>query len=461
MNQAKMLHQMCHEVLAETDIKAICKNRGLPSQAASSRPLLESLFLSEAGVAVAMSQLDRTEIALLHLLRSHDKPVNIAFFSRMDPSPSKERAYGTFTQRFQGLFSRVKERMVRGGVLLLSLGPETESMSTKMERWQFALPSQFARHLPPLIESAKRLSDEGDWRSEVAREKLKTAVGQGADPETQDDRVEIINGELCWGGQPFRADRVVQWQNQSWQAETDPAKRRKEVEPHHSPPAEAVFRILSGLDTDLWSEADALAVPLEIFCGSRIDASSVCESGWRWGLLAMQEVDSRKWYRCAPPPVAADTPPDRYLAVRDEESLTVDLDLVSLESLETLVRISDQQAVPGRLPLLLLTPNLVKIGRSAETTAELPLVDWLRKNAPLFQQAFETVRQRRGKTILHENLSVAQIRDLSLKVALQRALGSRLVPLGEEFVAFPTEAVAEVKRLVIQMGHVIKEVPPS
>ena len=37
MNQTEMLHQMCHEVLAEADVRAICKNRGLPNQAASSR----------------------------------------------------------------------------------------------------------------------------------------------------------------------------------------------------------------------------------------------------------------------------------------------------------------------------------------------------------------------------------------------------------------------------------------
>ena len=462
MNQMKMLHQMCHEVLADVDIKAICKNRGLPSQAASSRPLLESLYLTETGVAVAMSKLDRIEIALLHLLKNQDKPVNVAFFSDLDPALSKKRAYGTFTQRFQGLFTKVKERLVRAGVLIIALGPESVSMSTKMERWQFALPEQFARHLPPLVESPKRLSGEGDRRGDdLAREKLKAAVVQGADGDSKDDRVEIVKGELRWGGEPFRADRVAEWLKLQWQAETGPAKRRKDGELYALPPAEAVRRILSGLDTDLWCDADALAAPLEVFCGARIDAGSVCESGWRWGLLARQEADGRQWYRCAPSAVAADTPPERYLSVPDGEGLTVDLDAVPLESLETLVRISDQQPVPGRKPLLRITPNLVKIGRTAETTAAHPLVDWLRKNAPAFHQAFETVRQRRGKTILHENLSVAQIRDLSLKVALQRALGSRLVPLGDEFVAFPSVAVAEVKRLVTQMGHVIKEVPPG
>ena len=136
----------------------------------------------------------------------------------------------------------------------------------------------------------------------------------------------------------------------------------------------------------------------------------------------------------------------------------MDLDAVPFEALETLVRTSDQRPLPGGGPLLLVTPNLVKLGRATDTVAALPLVDWLRKNAEAFHQAFETVRQRRGKTILHENLSVARVSDLSLKVALEKALGGRIVPLGEEFLAFPPEEVAGIKRLVAQMGHVVKEV---
>jgi hypothetical protein len=250
---------------------------------------------------------------------------------------------------------------------------------------------------------------------------------------------------------------VVEWQKLCWQAETEPAKRRKEADPYSLPPAEAALRILAGLDADLWSDADSLAVPLEIFCGSRVDAGSVCESGWRWGLLARQEAEGRKWYRLAPPSAAADAPPDRYLAVRGAEGVAIDLDAVPFEALETLVRMSDQRSAPGGRPLLLVAPNLVKFGRMSDADAALPLVDWLQKNAPSFHQAFETVRQRRGKTILHENLAVARVSDLSLKVALEKALGKRIVPLGEEFIAFPSGAVAEVKRLVAQMGHVVKE----
>jgi hypothetical protein len=457
VNQTEMLHQMCHEVLAEADIRAICKHRGLPTSAASSRPIFESLFLSDAGMAAALRALDRTEIALLHLLRNQDKPVDVAFFLRLNPPQSRTWSYGTFSQRFQGVFTRVKERLVRAGILLLALDPELVTQKTKMERWLFALPVQFARHLPPLVGSAKGLTGVGDYCRDAAREKLKTAVRQGADRETKTDRVEIVDGQLCWGGQPFRSERVVQWRKHQWLAETDPAKHQKQDDPYTLPPAEAVLRILAGLEAGLWSDADALAVPLEVFCGSQVDARVVCEGGWRWGFLARQEAEGRMWYRLAPP-AAGDAAPDRYLAVKGNE-VSVDLEAVPFDALETLVRMSDQRPLPGGRPLLLLTPNLVKLGRTADTVT-LPLADWLQKNARAFHQVFETVQQRRGKTILHENLSVARVGDLSLKVALEKALGSRIVSLGEEFIAFPSRAVAEVKRLVAQMGHVVKEVAP-
>jgi hypothetical protein len=88
----------------------------------------------------------------------------------------------------------------------------------------------------------------------------------------------------------------------------------------------------------------------------------------------------------------------------------------------------------------------------------LPLVDWLQKNSPAFRQAIETLRQRRGKTILHENLAVARVSDLALKVTIEKALGDRLVALGEEYIAFPDALIDEVTRVVTKSGHVVKEV---
>ena len=108
-------------------------------------------------------------------------------------------------------------------------------------------------------------------------------------------------------------------------------------------------------------------------------------------------------------------------------------------------------------PVLLITPNLIRLGKVSDAILALPLVDWLQKNSPAFRQAIETLRHRRGKTIVHENLSVARVGDLALKVALEKALGNRMVSLGEDSIAFPQEAVAEVRRVVTKLGHVVKE----
>ena len=182
-------------------------------------------------------------------------------------------------------------------------------------------------------------------------------------------------------------------------------------------------------------------------------------SGWRWGCLARQEFDGKTWYRLAPPPSTADTRPDQYLAILGDDSVAVDLDTASFQAIEELVMICDQRAAPGGRPILLVTPNLVKLGRAADAILALPMANWLQKNSPAFRQAIETLRRRRGKTILHENLSVARVGDLTLKVALEKALGSRIVSLSEDSIAFPQEAVPEVKRIVTKLGHVVREAP--
>ena len=74
MNPAEMLHQMCHEVLSEADVKAICKSRGLPGKGAFSRSLLESgcpVELDLRSLALTYSkQYERVVTAALRQLKS-------------------------------------------------------------------------------------------------------------------------------------------------------------------------------------------------------------------------------------------------------------------------------------------------------------------------------------------------------------------------------------------------------
>ncbi len=457
MNLTDMIHEMCRSVLSQADIKAICKIRSLPAAAADSHTLLETLFVTDSGLAAALQTLERNEVAALHLLLAIGKPVDVSFFRRVYPK-LEGSLFGSYTQQYQKVLAKVKERLVRNGLLVMTLG-HSWSKKSQMERWQFAVPPSFAPHLPPLVESAGHFTGDGDWRPEVARHKLQTVVGRSSGAETKEDRIEIADGELRWGGKPFRAERLDHWQKDCWLQDTAKAKKTDEriKDAYALPVPEAMVQILGDLPPGSWADAEGLAAALEMFCGSKVDGNAVLDSGWRWGCLARHEADGKTWYRTAPRLSAADVSPNSYLDVTSDGQVTVDLDAVPFETLEQLVTISNQRASPGQRPVLLVTPNLIKLGRAADEVLTSPLLEWLQRNSPAFQQAIETRGQRRGKTLVHENLCVACVGDLGLKVAIEKALGESIVSLGDDYIAFAKGSLADVRRVVSKSGHVVKE----
>ena len=72
----------------------------------------------------------------------------------------------------------------------------------------------------------------------------------------------------------------------------------------------------------------------------------------------------------------------------------------------------------------------------------------------------ERIEQRRGKLIVHENLLVARISDLALKVMVEKRFGApgQLVALSKQFVAFPSGMLPEIRSWMKKSGHVIKTI---
>lgn len=339
VNPTEMLHQMCHRILSQADIKAICKARGLPAQAASSPSVLESLFVADTGLDTAFGSLEAIEIALLHRLKAIDKPVDVTFFARLAHAEGRRSYYGTFTQRYQDVFKQVKERLVRKGIVMFAEYRRSWEDKTQMESWLFSLPLQFHAYLPPLIPSTKHLAGQGEWRRDVPRVKLKTAVGQALPDKGNGNKLEITDRELRWDGKPFRAGELVNWQKRCWEEEASAKKEKNKDKDDRSdryalPPVDATLQILGTLGVDGWVDAASLAVPLEVFCGVQVDSQQICESGYRWGCLARQQADGVNWYRLAPSTPEESVPPHQYLDITADDTVTVDLETVPLESLE-------------------------------------------------------------------------------------------------------------------------------
>ena len=88
-----------------------------------------------------------------------------------------------------------------------------------------------------------------------------------------------------------------------------------------------------------------------------------------------------------------------------------------------------------------------------------PLAQWLRNNVLGFRQIFERLDKRWGKHILHDNLMLARVKDLSLKVKIEKSLGPQdVISLADDFIAFPVGLAPKVRRIVSQADFAVKEV---
>jgi hypothetical protein len=158
--------------------------------------------------------LDSTEIALLHLLKHSPAPVSISLFGR---AYGGKHSYSTCHQCFQDVFAKVKERLVRRGVLLWAearQGPREKT--SKKERYRFALPAEFHPHLPRLIQSPCQFDGDGDWRRSVVGDKLSADLSRRGRKAATDAVFQIEAGELRMNGRIVEAANVSGWQQSSW-----------------------------------------------------------------------------------------------------------------------------------------------------------------------------------------------------------------------------------------------------
>jgi hypothetical protein len=87
-------------------------------------------------------------------------------------------------------------------------------------------------------------------------------------------------------------------------------------------------------------------------------------------------------------------------------------------------------------------------------------MQWIRRHATPFGEAMSSIEARRGKQIVHDNLLIARVKDLSLRVQIQKAVSQpgRLVSLPSGYIAFPIDALDDIRRLLTRSGYVIKTI---
>ncbi len=458
-----MLKQMCESDLNDTDVKAICKNRGFPAKEATSRDIFENFFISTIGIKEALNSLTYEEVVMLHLLNKINEEVDVEYFERLYGSTEPERGYyyGTFTQLYKETFKKIKDNLVRKGVLIIMEKEARSYMSTtKLERWRFCFPPEFGDFLPPIVE-ASNFTKAGNLKKEILRDKLLEIIGGKQKPSPLSNKnpftLTIKDGDLCIGDEKFKAKRLLKWQQACWRAsvKTDVSTHSSEMDP-----IEVTLYALSQLKKHEWLPADNLAVILKIFTDNAENQTceQICEAGWKWGCLVKVVVSGKSYYRLPEDTLEYMTSasPGQYLQINSDGTVALDMVTIPYAALEVLTSIANLDIFDFKLRA---TVSIIKIGNALTAVRNESVFTWLGKNSSDFRTAIEMAEKRWGKQVIHEDLMIAQVKDLSLKVQIEKLFADprKLVSLPDDYIAFPCELLPAIQKLVGASGHVIKK----
>ncbi|MEA3558384.1 MAG: hypothetical protein U9R75_03935, partial [Candidatus Thermoplasmatota archaeon] len=213
----------------------------------------------------------------------------------------------------------------------------------------------------------------------------------------------------------------------------------------------------STLEKDEWIEADDLSAFWDIICPGkeRPDNNIICEEGVKWGYLARCKFKKNIHYRPAETKEEEDSDPDRFILKDKNGSLNIDLDTIPFSELELLAGISTMIVEDGKL---VFSPDLISIGNHYREIRDENLVSWLKKNSKPFKRALKEVDDKWGKNTIHENIVMARVTDLSLRVRLQKKFTGKkgIHPLNGDFIAFPVALIPDICRSVERAGFVVR-----
>ena len=462
MTKQELLEAMCLE-LGQADLKAIGQSRGFDPQTVASRKLMEHVFLSEQGLPAALASLTEVETLGLHLLTCLGEAVDLDFFKPVYPGLVPGGYERSFTESRKGLFHKIKTQLVRRGILLCGTLPKGYQNLSVLERTRLIFPEEFALFLPaPFQPRQLDRTAVGQHRGNILRGKLREisqsdATPAGAAAQRETGRWRLTDGELFFDGKPFHVKQLEAWRLAQFEASVSYKARGQNEALQPVPLLRYAF---SRLRENEWLAPDDLlafwkmALPKPTVPAPQ----TVCEAGYQWGCFERTEQDGSLLYRLPRlADAAAEVSPENFLDAGNPQAVRIDIDRAPAEAVERVAEVSRLKIAQGAL---WAAPDLLKLSHASALTLAGPVLCWLRERHPAFRSTSETIEQRRGKLIIHENLLVARVSDLSLKVMLEKKFGQpgQLVSLSREFVAFPNGLLPEIKAWLKKSGHVVKSI---
>ncbi|MBF0119836.1 MAG: hypothetical protein HQK79_13455 [Desulfobacterales bacterium] len=460
ITMSEILNQMCEKELSDSDIKIICKNRGFGPNECSSRKFFENFLISEIGLKEAFSNLSQDEIIGLHLMSFLSKPVNISFFDRIYTSEKNDfLRHKSFTQKYQPIFKQIKNSLILNGIILFADVEYPFVKKTKLEKFSFYFPEIFRKFLPTPFKIRKDISLEYNKNESSVRNKLKEIIAN-KDTKKALQKFDInlsSEGSLLIGDKNFKLSYLEEWQKEKW---LNSILTHQNLENSKAlSPIKAINYAMSLLSKDEWVSSTELSNLLNIFCYEfgKLDVQKICENGWKWGRLLKNISSNEYYYRPVQDNSTDNVSCYNYLEIYRKDAVIVDLDTIPLNKIEILSNISKFKIHADRIYAF---PSFVKIGKVYNSICDDPMFIWLKNNVESFNKIIHKVGSCFGKKIIHKNLLIARVKDLSLNVSLKKALSdyNQILFIENGFIVFPKDLLKRIENFVNNAGYVIKKV---
>ncbi len=457
--------------LTATNKNKIFRARKFPRNIMENFDLFKTYFLSGEGLSNVIRTLSEKEIALLHILHFNKWITDASVFeAAYVPLPKYEknyyRGYQTFTQRYAPVIKTIQTNLVQKGLLVQYEAPF--GGNSKAERQRFMFPSAFAAYLPAPFSNLKTLNGTGVFTDENIRKKLLNAI-QRTSAKTKNTISLQQNGKLHINKESFNLKALEQIKLHSWKQSDGALIMVTQFMDEGEIFSDFILYYLKQLPKDQWITPNSLNVLLTLWDDpkrrnersskksylSRCNANQWCEAGWKSGFFQKKQEKNTAYYRLEDEQTV-ETDFGRYLKLDEKEMVSVDLKSIPFPVLSVLAQIAC--FLPDSSHLAPLEPDLINISDIPSKVWEHPLIQWLEANASKFKEAFNYFRKNYGNEIIHENLLVAKITDLSLRVLVEKGLQKKhqVVVLSDEFIAFPKSALSIVERIVQKSGNAIK-----
>ncbi len=429
--------------LTKSDIKQICKNRGFPNSVNADPKLLSHYILLNTGLEKVLKSLSKKEIIALFIIHIIDKIPDVRFFINIYDENFEESYYNTFNQNYKDLHKKVINNLIRKGILL-PVFVSNYNAKSKLEQTYFYLPDEFLEYINPI--------------SLITNEKIKGTIDYEL---LKKDFLRVLNnslsqssGVLKQGASYFSVynlrdnlfERMLKKKNNSTIISAEFLFFNK-----------VFLSFFKKIKKNTWFNISEIDTIVNILFANnsnvKLTGKAVCDVAYKCGVLKKHPVDN-KLYATVYHSDYEFLSPDEYLT-DNIDGIALNIKKLPFVAAEVLSLSSIFNFKGGKY---FVSPSITLINSCITKLKNDEVFMDICKKFPAFNKVISDHKRLYGKRIIHRNLYVAKVDDLSIRIMLEKKFTSpnQLVKLNDNHYAFPINNRKDIETMLKRSGHVIK-----